>query len=196
MTGKEAVTIGTDTSNASNDSLSYGLYGSHAYAVIGYNSSNGTFTLYNPWGVDQPTQALTWAQLQTVCDGFVVANAAGTSSFASSAAAQFMLRPAVASRPVAATASAASDSSANLDTTATPQSGQDAAKGLAPAIDAVWSQCGSGFVPGSSASPFDLSSSIGNLYRGSEVGSGVQSQTPSDLSAAAVDELLKTWAND
>ena len=56
---KMAVTIGTDSSSNSNDTLSYGLYGDHAYAIIGY--SNGTYTLYNPWGCDQPTQALTWA---------------------------------------------------------------------------------------------------------------------------------------
>ena len=48
------MTIGTDGSTSSNDTLSYGLYGSHAYAVTGYNASSGTFTLYNPWGFDQP----------------------------------------------------------------------------------------------------------------------------------------------
>ncbi len=84
MTAKMAVTIGTDNSNNSNDTLPYGLYGNHAYAIIGYNSAAGTFTLYNPWGVDQPTQALTWAQLQTVTDGFVVANASQTKPIAGS----------------------------------------------------------------------------------------------------------------
>ncbi len=84
MTAKMAVTIGTDNSNNSNDTLPYGLYGDHAYAIIGYNSAAGTFTLYNPWGVDQPTQALTWAQLQTVTDGFVVANASQTQPIAGS----------------------------------------------------------------------------------------------------------------
>ncbi len=78
MTNNEAVTIATDGQN----SLPYGLYGSHAYAVTGYNPSNQTFTLYNPWGYDQPTQSLTWAQLQATCDGFVVASAAGTQVFA------------------------------------------------------------------------------------------------------------------
>ena len=75
---QEAVTIGTDGQN----SLPYGLYGGHAYAVTGYNASNQTFTLYNPWGFDQPTQSLTWAQLQATCEGFVAANAAGTQRFA------------------------------------------------------------------------------------------------------------------
>ena len=60
LAAHDAVTIGTDGSNNSNDTLSYGLYGSHAYGVIGYNASTGLFTLYNPWGMDQPQQ-VTWA---------------------------------------------------------------------------------------------------------------------------------------
>ncbi len=84
MTAKMAVTIATDGSGNSGDTLPYGLYGNHAYAIIGYNSTAKTFTLYNPWGVDQPTQALTWAQLQTVTDGFVVANASHTQPIAGS----------------------------------------------------------------------------------------------------------------
>ena len=67
----EAVTIGTDVSNNSGDTLAYGLFGSHAYAVTGYSS--GLFTLYNPWGYDQPI-AMTWSQLELTCDGFAVAN--------------------------------------------------------------------------------------------------------------------------
>jgi hypothetical protein len=62
----EAVTIGTKSFNF--DSAT-GLYGNHAYAVIAYNSSTGKFTLYNPWGSDQPSQ-LTWSQLQNRCDAF------------------------------------------------------------------------------------------------------------------------------
>jgi hypothetical protein len=74
----EAVTIGTIGSSNSSDTLPYGLYGSHAYGVTGYNASSGTFTLYNPWGFDQPTSALTWADLQATTSGFVVANTSGT----------------------------------------------------------------------------------------------------------------------
>ncbi len=84
MTSHQAVTIGTDSTNNASDLLSYGLYGSHAYAVVGYNAANQTFTLYNPWGSNQPTQALTWAELQATTDGFVVANASGTQAFATS----------------------------------------------------------------------------------------------------------------
>ena len=40
MTGEQAVTIGTDGSNNSDDSLPYGRYGCHAYAVTGYNAAN------------------------------------------------------------------------------------------------------------------------------------------------------------
>ena len=69
-----AVSIGTDC----DANRPYGLYGCHAYAIIGYDSSAGTFTLYNPWGFDQPTSSLTWAQLQSVCDGFDTINPAGT----------------------------------------------------------------------------------------------------------------------
>jgi hypothetical protein len=39
------------------------LVGNHVYNVLSYNSKTGKFTLYNPWGSDQPT-ALTWAQLR------------------------------------------------------------------------------------------------------------------------------------
>jgi hypothetical protein len=78
MTNHLAVTIGTDGSSASNDSLAYGLYGSHAYAIVGYNAAAGTFILYNPWGFDQPNASLTWSQLQSTCEGFVVASVAGS----------------------------------------------------------------------------------------------------------------------
>jgi hypothetical protein len=100
MTGRQAVTIGTISAN----SLPYGLYGGHAYAVVGYNSANQTFTLYNPWGVSQPTQSLAWAQLQSTCDGFVVANASGTQAFAASVV---VPRTVIAPRPASAFAAAA-----------------------------------------------------------------------------------------
>ncbi len=73
----EAVTIGTDSSSNNADTLPYGLYGAHAYAVIGYNTSTGVFTLYNPWGCDQPG-GLTWSDLESTCDGFVTATTAGS----------------------------------------------------------------------------------------------------------------------
>ena len=77
LAAHDAVTIGTDTSSNSADTLSFGLFGSHAYAVLGYNASTGNFTLYNPWGVDQPG-ALSWSQLEATCDGFVTAVATGS----------------------------------------------------------------------------------------------------------------------
>jgi hypothetical protein len=82
---KLAVTIGTVQSYRADGTLSYGLYGSHAYAVIGYNSTRGTFQLYNPWGDHQPGE-LTWQQLRATCDGFVVANATGTVPISATAA--------------------------------------------------------------------------------------------------------------
>ena len=82
MTSHKAVTIATIVSNAADDSLTFGLYGNHAYAVTGYNSATGKFTLSNPWGFDQPTSSLTWAQLKTVCYCFSVADAGGTTPLA------------------------------------------------------------------------------------------------------------------
>ena len=125
MTAKMAVTIATDGSGNSGDTLPYGLYGNHAYAIIGYNSTAKTFTLYNPWGVDQPTQALTWAQLQTVTDGFVVANASHTQPIAGSnlhAAVGSALAPQLAgsvlssAQPAADTASATASPSGEYST--------------------------------------------------------------------------------
>jgi hypothetical protein len=63
-----AVTTGTKSSGLSN-----GLYGSHAYTITGYNPTNGTYSLYNPWGSSQPTP-LTWAQMQANLTQFIVAN--------------------------------------------------------------------------------------------------------------------------
>lgn len=67
----KAVTIGTK-SNPGN-----GLYGPHAYVVTGYNSATDTFTLYNPWGSSHPAP-LSWAQLKTSCQCFVVADTSGS----------------------------------------------------------------------------------------------------------------------
>ena len=66
-----AVTIGTKSSVDSGTKLETG----HAYNVIAYNGS--TFTLYNPWGSDQPNQ-LTWAQLKQNCDVFIAVSTSGS----------------------------------------------------------------------------------------------------------------------
>ncbi len=68
ITGNKAVTLGTKTG------ASDGLVGGHAYSVTGYNASTDTFTLHNPWGTSHPG-ALSWAQLQTNCSMFTVADA-------------------------------------------------------------------------------------------------------------------------
>jgi hypothetical protein len=73
LTSGNAVTIGTKSS-ASN-----GLVGSHAYIVTGYNASNDTFTLFNPWGTSHPG-ALTWAQVSANCDFYSVTASSGTSA--------------------------------------------------------------------------------------------------------------------
>ena len=106
LTSGKAVTIGTIGSSNSSDTLSYGLYGSHAYGVTGYNAQSGTFTLYNPWGFDQPTCSLTWAELQANTDGFVVANTSGTTPLNSAPAVKSAaLSAGVAAAPLAAEAS-------------------------------------------------------------------------------------------
>ena len=109
LNANQAVTIGTDTSTNSADTLSYGLVGSHAYAVTGYNASANLFTLYNPWGCDQPG-VLSWSQLQATCDGFVVANATGSVPISganlhapAAAVAQFGRRGGVWTSPLATT---------------------------------------------------------------------------------------------
>jgi hypothetical protein len=127
MNGHMAVTIGTIVSNRYDDSLSYGLFGSHAYAVIGY--SGGLFTLYNPWGIDQPTQALSWAQLQTVCDGFVVASTANPAPFTTLSRA---VRAAAAPRPASDAAPAAAPVAAEGSSAAGSQAAPQAA-----VVDAV-----------------------------------------------------------
>jgi Calpain family cysteine protease len=40
------------------------VVGGHAYAVVGYNATNQTITLFNPWGVEYGLVTMTWAQIQ------------------------------------------------------------------------------------------------------------------------------------
>jgi hypothetical protein len=44
------------------------VVGGHAYAVVGYNASNKTITLYNPWGLNNGSAAgivtMSWSQIQ------------------------------------------------------------------------------------------------------------------------------------
>ena len=54
LAANQAVTIGTVFSGNAGDVLPYAMYGSHAYAVTGYDAAAGLFTLYNPWGSNQP----------------------------------------------------------------------------------------------------------------------------------------------
>ncbi|MEN6449556.1 MAG: C2 family cysteine protease [Thermoguttaceae bacterium] len=70
LSAGKAATIGTVTSPASGT----GLYGNHAYNVLSYDSATGLFTLYNPWGSNQPAK-LTWSQLVANCDGFAIGDA-------------------------------------------------------------------------------------------------------------------------
>lgn len=74
LAAHQAVTIGTQNWTAATN---LGLYANHAYAITAYNASTGTFTLYNPWGTNQPGQ-LTWAQLQATCTQLCTCNITAT----------------------------------------------------------------------------------------------------------------------
>jgi len=73
LAAHKAVTIGTQ--NFSGTVL--GLYANHAYAITGYNAATDTFTLYNPWGSNQPGQ-LTWSQLQATTTQLCTCDTSGT----------------------------------------------------------------------------------------------------------------------
>lgn len=40
------------------------VVGNHAYAVVGYNATNQTITLFNPWGIEYGLVTMTWADIQ------------------------------------------------------------------------------------------------------------------------------------
>jgi hypothetical protein len=46
------------------------VVGGHAYAVVGYNATNQTVTLFNPWGIEYGLVTLTWSQIQANFDYF------------------------------------------------------------------------------------------------------------------------------
>jgi hypothetical protein len=124
LAAHEAVTIGTDSSSNSSDTLAYGLYGDHAYGVIGYNASTGTFTLYNPWGMDQPQQ-VTWADLEATTDGFVVANTSGSVPIPGASSVHVSMAAAAGSSAASAAGAVASScpAAANDGSCATDSSG-------------------------------------------------------------------------
>ena len=104
LAANKAVTAGTIGSTAGDDSLPNGLYGSHAYDVTAYDANSGTFTLFNPWGDDQPSP-LTWSELAAECDLCSVTNPSGTSPMSAVKAANAAAAPtANASSPAASDA--------------------------------------------------------------------------------------------
>jgi Calpain family cysteine protease len=46
------------------------VVGNHAYAVVGYNATNQTVTLFNPWGIQYGLVTLNWSQIQQNFDYF------------------------------------------------------------------------------------------------------------------------------
>ncbi|NDC52713.1 MAG: hypothetical protein EBZ74_00120 [Planctomycetia bacterium] len=73
ISANKGVTFGTRASL-------FGLYGYHAYTVIGYDASTDTFAAYNPWGTSHPGR-LTWGQLQQACSFFTVADTSNVPPF-------------------------------------------------------------------------------------------------------------------
>ncbi len=94
LSAGEAVTVGTD----SHPAASTGLYGDHAYNVLSYDGTTGLFTLYNPWGIDQPAK-LTWSQLAANCDGFAVGDTSAAGS--ASGARGSLIAPLILPSPIA-----------------------------------------------------------------------------------------------
>jgi hypothetical protein len=41
------------------------VVGNHAYAVVGYNATDQTVTLFNPWGIQYGLVTMTWSQIQS-----------------------------------------------------------------------------------------------------------------------------------
>ena len=56
------------------DPLSSSVVGNHAYAVVSYNATAHTVTLFNPWGINNGSApglvTLTWSQIQGSFDSF------------------------------------------------------------------------------------------------------------------------------
>jgi hypothetical protein len=42
-----------------------GVVGGHAYAVVGYNATAQTVTLFNPWGIEYGLLTMNWSQVQS-----------------------------------------------------------------------------------------------------------------------------------
>ena len=72
LAANKAVTYATKTTGSDN-----GLVGNHAYMVSSYDHNTDTFQLYNPWASNHPGP-LTYAQLRTNGQGFVVASTSGS----------------------------------------------------------------------------------------------------------------------
>ncbi|HVX15628.1 MAG TPA: C2 family cysteine protease [Pirellulales bacterium] len=133
LAAHQAVTIGTAVAN-------YGLVASHAYAILGYNASTGTFTLYNPWGFDQPGQ-LTWTQLEQTCDGFVVASTSGTTPIGGAPSQATLHSAAILNSTTAeaeATGTSTDASAAAIVPANTTTGGQSAAPFTATAASSTW----------------------------------------------------------
>ena len=72
-----AVNANKAVTYATNNNPGNGMVGPHAYMVTSYNAATDTFQLYNPWGSTHPGP-LTYAQLRTSGQCFVVADPTGS----------------------------------------------------------------------------------------------------------------------
>lgn len=134
-----SVTLGTNSYPASTT----GLYGGHAYNILSYSSSTGKFSLYNPWGSNQPNQ-LTWTQLTQNCDWFTTINPSGSVPISSVSSA---ILHSVA-MPLASASLASSSESAILSTagsrtiTLSAESEKSAQTMSAASVDAMFEERG------------------------------------------------------
>ncbi|MCE5266809.1 MAG: hypothetical protein LLG00_02855 [Planctomycetaceae bacterium] len=127
LSAGKPVTIGTVTSPSS----STGLYGNHAYNVLSYDSTAGLFTLYNPWGSNQPAK-LTWSQLVANCSAFAI----GDTSAASVASLRASLVAPRAVAPIQTATDASAESIAQPTSAASRET--QAARPKTSATDAVF----------------------------------------------------------
>jgi hypothetical protein len=140
--------------------------------VIGYNASAGLFTLYNPWGFDQPG-VLSWSQLQATCDGFVVADATGSAPI--SGANLHAPVAAAAAGGVATSPGSATNAAISALWTTVPVAGTAAAAGPAATgssfenhLATIFPEGPSRHVPGTEASGKPLAAGVDAVLAGED----------------------------
>lgn len=131
LNAKKAVTIGTLQWSGTN----LGLYGSHAYSIIGYSATTDTFTLYNPWGFNQPG-SLTWSQLQATTSQMAVADTSGSVSLSGAAIKSAVVKASLSNRVAGTVANRLPSQSAAIFSESGPLQASDPGSRISAAADA------------------------------------------------------------